>query len=129
MDPLAVLVSLLRSAGWLAVPRVQRTPAVVTLLGAPKQLGLYTPMHGGTAPCATSEPAPFAPHTAAVVLDPGTHGCFDLVVLLALHAKGADSKRAVEACLRKKLVEGAATPAWLTRALAGHQVRYPSQRS
>lgn len=55
--------------------------------------------------------------------DPGAHGCFDLVVLLALHTKGSDSRKAVEACLKKKLLEGAATPAWLNRALTSHQVR------
>ena len=54
--------------------------------------------------------------------DPGAHGCFDLLALLALHTKGADSRKAVEGCLKKKLLEGAATPAWLTRALTGHQV-------
>lgn len=41
---------------------------------------------------------------------------------MALHTKGSDSRKAVEACLKKKLLEGAATPAWLTRALTSHQV-------
>lgn len=56
-------------------------------------------------------------------LDVAALGCFDLVVLLALHAKSADSRRAVEACLKKKLLEGdGAAAAWFANALTGHQV-------
>jgi len=57
-----------------------------------------------------------------VLPDLASHGCLDLVVLLALHAKGSDSRKAVEALLKKKLMEGQAATAWITRALTGHQV-------
>lgn len=50
LDASAVLVSLLHPAHRLAIPRVQCTPAVVTFLDAPKQLGFYTPVHG-CVPC------------------------------------------------------------------------------
>lgn len=51
-------------------------------------------------------------------------------MLLALHAKGGDSRKAVDACLRKKLCDGHATiTSWLGKALQGHQVRVSLSRS
>eukprot|EP00882_Tetradesmus_deserticola_P024430 GHRQ01026698.1.p2 GENE.GHRQ01026698.1~~GHRQ01026698.1.p2 ORF type:complete len:202 (+),score=96.91 GHRQ01026698.1:184-789(+) len=53
---------------------------------------------------------------------PAAHRCFDLLVLLALHARGGASRKAVEQCLKRKLLEGHAHAAWISRSLQGHQV-------
>lgn len=57
---------------------------------------------------------------------PSVHTVFDLLVLLALHAKGGATHRTAEALLRKKLREGSLSPAWLSRALQGRQVSCPA---
>lgn len=58
-----------------------------------------------------------------------SHGCFDLVTLLALYARPGDSKKAAEACLRRKLLEGHVNiSSWLSKALQGHQVGVDSLR-
>lgn len=54
---------------------------------------------------------------------PSSHRCFDLLVLLALHAKGGNSRKSVEACLKKKLLDGQTGAAWLSKSLKGHQVK------
>eukprot|EP00879_Flechtneria_rotunda_P027893 GHRR01029940.1.p1 GENE.GHRR01029940.1~~GHRR01029940.1.p1 ORF type:complete len:202 (+),score=78.31 GHRR01029940.1:219-824(+) len=56
--------------------------------------------------------------------EPAQHKCVDLLLLLALHGKQGASRKNVEACLKKKLTSGQATPGWMCRALQGHQVRY-----
>eukprot|EP00878_Enallax_costatus_P024090 GHUV01025681.1.p1 GENE.GHUV01025681.1~~GHUV01025681.1.p1 ORF type:complete len:600 (+),score=218.23 GHUV01025681.1:550-2349(+) len=58
------------------------------------------------------------------ITEPNSHRCFDLLVLLALHAKGGPDRKAAEACLKKKLVDGHATSAWLSRSLHGYQASY-----
>ncbi|WIA09029.1 hypothetical protein OEZ85_008443 [Tetradesmus obliquus] len=55
---------------------------------------------------------------------PAAHRCFDLLALLALHARGGASRKAAEQCLRRKLLEGHATAAWISRSLQGHQAAF-----
>jgi hypothetical protein len=53
---------------------------------------------------------------------PSAHRCFDLLALLALHARGGASRKAVEQSLKRKLLDGHANAAWISRSLQGHQV-------
>jgi len=59
---------------------------------------------------------------AVLIAEPSAHRTFDLLVLLALHAKRGASQKAVEGLLKKKLLEQQAGPAWFSQCLQGHQV-------
>eukprot|EP00775_Hariotina_reticulata_P013726 gene13726-13848_t len=56
--------------------------------------------------------------------EPSAHRSFDLLVLLALHAKGGAAQKAVEGLLRKKLMEQQAGPSWISHSLQGHQASF-----
>jgi hypothetical protein len=59
----------------------------------------------------------------AALAEPTDHGVVDLMVLVALHTKAGDSRKAAEACLKRKLLEGHVNAAtWLSKALQAHQV-------
>jgi hypothetical protein len=58
----------------------------------------------------------------SAVAAPSAHRCFDVLALLALHARGGASRKAVEQCLKRKLLDGHASAAWISKSLHGHQV-------
>ncbi|KAF6266710.1 Fanconi anaemia protein FancD2 nuclease-domain-containing protein [Scenedesmus sp. NREL 46B-D3] len=47
---------------------------------------------------------------------PAAHRGFDLLALLALHARGGASRKAVEQCLKRKLLDGHGNASWISRA-------------
>jgi hypothetical protein len=56
------------------------------------------------------------------VAAPNDHRTVDLVVLLVLLGPGSQQLKQASSCLNKKMLEGHASLAWLTKSITSHKV-------
>ena len=59
----------------------------------------------------------------ALYTAPSDHRTNDLVVLLVLLGPGSQQQKQAGSCLNKKILEGHAGLAWLTKSITAHKVR------